>query len=248
MDTLSKREDITEVIIGHLKNHPDFFREHPYLLRDLNIPHDAGRGVSSLIERQVALLRNQNKTLEQDVNSRDIKNRQERFLSTGTYSLTMELLSGKSVDGLYQSLQRYLMKYRIAGMLKLFLFSGGVLEHTLSDITFLHRQANLRLMFIELINRRKPLCSSLQEEHIKLLFGKQSGEIRSTLIIPMVRPKWDGLFVLGHRTRGRYAYGNELDTLVFITNVVCHVLNGGLGHEDTAAGCSVDAAEYDPTG
>ena len=247
MDTLSQREDITEVIVNYLKNHPDFFREHAYLLRELNIPHAAGRGVSSLIERQVALLRNQLKTLELDGNTRDSKSRQERILATSAYSLAIELLSGNSVDGLYQSLQRFLVKYGIANKFKLFIFSDRTLEHSIPDITFLHRQANLKLMFIELINRHKPLCSSLQDEHIKLLFGKQSGEIRSTLIIPLARSRWDGLFVLGNTTRGRYAYGSELDTLVFITNVVCHVLNGRLGNEDSG-GVTMAKAVYYPTG
>ena len=245
MDTLSQREDITEVIVNYLKNHPDFFREHAYLLRDLNIPHAAGRGVTSLIERQVALLRNQIKMLEQDGNTRDSKSRQERILATSAYSLAIEVLSGNSLDGLYRSLQRFLVKYGIADMFKLFIFSDHSLEYSIPDITFLHRQANLKLMFIELINRHKPLCGSLQDEHIKLLFGKQSREIRSTLIIPLARSRWDGLFVLGSPTRGRYAYGNELDTLIFITNVVCHVLNGRLGIESSAA---VEEAAYYPTG
>lgn len=248
MDTLSKSEDITEVVVNYLKNHPDFFREHPYLLRDLNVPHDTGKGVSSLIERQVALLRNQIKTFEQDVDARDIRSRQERFLSTGAYSLTVELLSRKSVDGLYQSLQRFLMKYGIADMFKLFVFSDYPLEHTVPDITFLPRQANLKMMFIELINRRKPLCSSLQEEHIKLLFGKQSGEVRSSLIIPLVRPNWDGLFVLGAHNHGRYGYGNELDTLVFITNIVCHVLDNRFYDQDVKTNNEMEEVSYYPTG
>lgn len=248
MDTLSKSEDITGVIIDYLKNHPDFFREHAYLLHDLNVPHNSGRGVSSLIERQVTLLRNQIKSLEQDVNARDIKNRQDRCLATGAYSLTMELLSCKSIDGLYQALHRFLVKYEIADFLKLFIFSGQALNHATPDITFLHRQANLKMMFIELINRRKPLCGSLQEEHVKLLFGKQSGEIRSTLVIPLVRPKWDGLFVLGKSIRGRYAYGNELDTLVFITNIVSHVLNTLLSGLEDPAGTGTEKRIYYPSG
>lgn len=248
MATLSKSEDITGVIIDYLKNHPDFFREHAYLLRDLNVPHEPGRGVSSLIERQVVLLRNQIKSLEQDVDARDIKNRQERCLATGAYSLTMELVSCKSIDGLYQILHRFLVKYDIADLLKLFFFSDQALEHVFPDITFLPRQVSLKMMFIELINRRKPLCGSLQEEHVKLLFGKQCGDVRSTLIIPLARPKWDGLFVLGKYTRGRYAYGNELDTLVFIANIIGHVLNNWVSGLENPAGAGTEKNIYYPTG
>ena len=250
MDTLSKNEDITEVIVNYLKSHPDFFREHSWLLRELNVPHDTGKGkgVSSLIERQVVLLRNHIKAMEQESEARDAKYRQERILATGSYSLTMELLSRNSLDSLYHSMSRFLTKYGIADTFKIYIFADGILEHSVPDITFLQRQANLKLMFIELINRRKPLCGSLQEEHIKLLFGRHGDDTHSSLVIPMVHTEWDGLFVLGSRSPDRYAYGNELDTLIFITNIIGRKLTEWFGHGDVSFECETGNTVYYPNG
>ena len=47
---------------AYLDKNPQFFQDHPALLLELKVPHPAG-GAVSLIERQVALLRDENKQL-----------------------------------------------------------------------------------------------------------------------------------------------------------------------------------------
>ena len=43
----------------YLRENPDFFGRHPMLLTDLSLPHDSGEAIS-LVERQVAILRERN--------------------------------------------------------------------------------------------------------------------------------------------------------------------------------------------
>ena len=49
-----------------LESHPDYLTENPDLLARLNIPHETG-GAASLIERQVGLLRDKNRRLQQQL-------------------------------------------------------------------------------------------------------------------------------------------------------------------------------------
>ncbi|MCG2635399.1 MAG: DUF484 family protein [Gammaproteobacteria bacterium] len=49
-----------------LESHPDYLIENPELLARLNIPHETG-GAASLIERQVGLLRDKNRRLQQQL-------------------------------------------------------------------------------------------------------------------------------------------------------------------------------------
>jgi len=62
-----------EDIIEYLRSHPDFFVEHTDILSELNIPHDtpgqlASTGnVASLIEHQVAQLRHENSSLNENL-------------------------------------------------------------------------------------------------------------------------------------------------------------------------------------
>jgi len=53
-------DDIAEYLLSH----PDFFERHDKLLIRLKLPHATGRAAVSLVERQVAVLRNRNDQLE----------------------------------------------------------------------------------------------------------------------------------------------------------------------------------------
>lgn len=57
-----------ELVAEYLENHPDFFNRHQPLLQRLSIvtPH---RGALSLIERQMELLRQKNRHLEEEITS-----------------------------------------------------------------------------------------------------------------------------------------------------------------------------------
>ena len=52
-----------ESVVDYLLGHPDFFEAHAELLSKLKVPHPTGTAVS-LIERQVEVLRGQNRQLE----------------------------------------------------------------------------------------------------------------------------------------------------------------------------------------
>ena len=53
-------------VIEYLQTHPDFFITHTHLLADLVVPHESG-GAVSLIERQVAVLRDQNRHVRREL-------------------------------------------------------------------------------------------------------------------------------------------------------------------------------------
>lgn len=48
-----------DTVMRYLREHGDFFGRHPLLLTDLSLPHDSGQAIS-LVERQVAILRERN--------------------------------------------------------------------------------------------------------------------------------------------------------------------------------------------
>jgi uncharacterized protein YigA (DUF484 family) len=48
-----------DTVMHYLREHADFFGRHPLLLTDLSLPHDSGQAIS-LVERQVAILRERN--------------------------------------------------------------------------------------------------------------------------------------------------------------------------------------------
>lgn len=56
-----------DAVMQYLRDNPDFFGRHPLLLTDLSLPHDSGQAIS-LVERQVAILRERNIDMRRRLN------------------------------------------------------------------------------------------------------------------------------------------------------------------------------------
>ena len=61
-DESTAREITAEVVSDYLRDNPDFFNQHPEVLSELKITH-VGDGAVSLVERQMATLRERNAEL-----------------------------------------------------------------------------------------------------------------------------------------------------------------------------------------
>ena len=97
-----------QTVLDYLRNRPDFFRAHPALLAELDLPHASG-GAVSLIERQVAILR------ERSISSRhklgeliEIAKDNDKLFEQ-TRELVLQLITSRSpkdmFDGLAQTLR-----------------------------------------------------------------------------------------------------------------------------------------------
>ena len=88
-----------------------------------------------------------------------------------------------------------------------------------SNIRFLEANSKLAFMFTELFHNNKPLCDSLQTEHIEALFQAGTESIHSTALIPVQQSGWHGLFVLGSKVQNQYSHGFEMDLLNYIAMI-----------------------------
>ena len=95
-------------VVAYLRADRDFFQRHSSLLSELNLPHDSGQAVS-LIERQVAILRERNMQMRRRMNEllRAAKDNDELFAKTRT--LTLELLNVHNWHELNEVLATYML-------------------------------------------------------------------------------------------------------------------------------------------
>ena len=122
-----------EAVASYLRNHPDFFDRHIGLLEILNVPHPSGTAVS-LVERQLALLREKNQRLAEQLDDLLQIARENDTLNQRMHQLTLSLLDARSVEdmlacldwGLHQYFQtdfvavRILSPYRESPVVNLF--------------------------------------------------------------------------------------------------------------------------------
>lgn len=222
---------------GFLQRHPDFLVERPELLTQLNVPHQTPEGVSSLIERQVASLRAENQHYRQQLEF--LTNTQGNILSLTerVHQLALQMLSSEQPADACALLNEYVHKDYHADAAALFLFLD---QNPFTDITLVevrHRNDKLRLLLAELFNRGKPLLDSLQAEHVPLMFGKTTN-INSSILLPIIGDKWDGLLVIGSEQRDRYQRGPALELLIFLTRLTAIQLN----HWLESADCTMTSA------
>ena len=85
-----------DVIAKYLSTHPDFFQRHAELLATIQVPH--GAGTASLIERQVAILREKSRDLEEQLNGLIRTARGNEQIVTRLQRFTLELMRADGID------------------------------------------------------------------------------------------------------------------------------------------------------
>ena len=210
---------LEESVISYLCENPDFFIRNSSLLNEIMIPHFFEGNISSLIEKQVKLLRKENNELKNNLEASEKKavlishSRREIFRSF------LEFLTVDKVIEYDRLMCSFFDRYFETSYIKLFIFDYGV-EDKKGNIYFKRNDSKLRFMFTEIFTRNKPLCSSLQTEQLQILFNNDSEKIKSNLLIPIKYNSLDCLFALGSNKRNQYSIGDELNLLVFISELL----------------------------
>lgn len=179
----SALDETTEATVAaYLREHPDFFERHPELLAELRLAHDSGRAVS-LIERQVAVLR-QTRT-EQDRRLQQMLHEAQRNerLSDQFNRLVLELLDARTLDAVVESVKRRVIEDFDADAVGLRLFRTGCHANN-ERPEFLERSASNIAPFEKIITGRQPICGQFTPEQLAVLFA-DAAQVRSAALIPL---------------------------------------------------------------
>jgi len=228
-NTKNKKFSLSEQgVASYLCENPDFFVKNSSLLKEMMIPHFFGENVSSLIEQQVKLLREENNELKNN-----IEELKERTIFIGNlrkeiFNSFLKFLNVDRVTEYDRLLGDFFSQYFETPYLMLFIFNCDV-ENKIGNIFFKRNDSKIHFMFTEIFTRNKPLCSSLQTEQLQILFNEDSEKIKSNLLIPIKYANFNCLFALGSTKKNRYSIGDELNLLVFISELLVFKLKNLLG-------------------
>jgi len=157
-------------VADYLRRHPDFFLRHDYLLTDLELPHDA-KGAVSLIERQVAVLREQRQELKRKLLHLTQTARDNEHLLERIEQLILGLLEARGDAALLRHLREGLRENFHADAVELKLFDGSSTKE--------------RELFAKVIERGEPVCGHIAPPQAQYLFGKAADELASGAVIPL---------------------------------------------------------------
>lgn len=186
--------------IAWLKANPDLLTEHPELLDDLILSHQAG--TASLIERQVERLRSENRELKEQLTGLTRIAAENERLMQRLHRLTLEVMSADSAGQFLECLFERLARDFKADHVRLWLLGSGPDEATDAGISLLPDPPPAWLD--RLFESGKTECGRLTQEKRKLLFSEHSNSIGSAALVPIPAI---GLLVIGTESAERFFPG-----------------------------------------
>ena len=189
-------------VAAWLMHHPDFLLRHPAVLAKLNVPHNSG-GAISLIERQVAVLREQLAHERGRLHHLVARAHDYEALLTRVHELTLRLIVAPDSQQALHVLEQALRKHFKADAVAIKLFP---LEAEARAGDPLVRD------FVDFVDRNRCLCGPFAPEQAEALFGSLAVEIHSAALVPLRAHEHTGVLAIGSTDPKRFTpdMGTEL--------------------------------------
>lgn len=186
-----------------LMRHPDFLLRHPEVLAKLNVPHGSGSAVS-LIERQVAVLREQLANERGRLNHLVARAREYEALLQRLHELTLRLILAPDLEQACSALETALRDQFDADAVAVKLFPVSTTEREADPIV---------RNFVDFVDRDRCLCGPLAPEQTDALFGHLDRVIGSAALVPIRAEDQAGVLAIGSGDAERFSADMATDLL-----------------------------------
>lgn len=192
----------SRAVADYLLRHPDFLVRHPEVLGKLHVPHGAG-GAVSLIEHQVAVLREQLANERGRLNHLMARAHEYDQLAARLHELTVQLITVPDLERACAALEAALREQFNAEAVAIRLFPVDPDQRADDPVV----QA-----FVEFVDRDRCLCGPLSPKQAEPLFGTDAETIQSAALVPMRGTEQTGVLAIGSADPKRFTrdMGTEL--------------------------------------
>jgi len=198
-----------EEILSYLEKHPDLLMKHPDLLERLQIPHNTGQGMVSLIERQVEVLRDKNRQQEERLLALVSHAQQNEEITEKLHHYSLKLSSASNINELFQNtaveLQQLFDLAVVSIHIKPEYQNGSLHTSTLTEKTF-------AALFDTLGKDTSSCHNALDDELLTSLFGDDASAVKSCALLALDTPHRVGLIALGASEQERFS--PQMGTLI----------------------------------
>ncbi len=200
---MSKSIDPKDVEIFLLDN-PDFFVSREAILSELDFKHNSGNA-SSLLERQIKRLREEQNTLIDLLTSFVDEAKMNEDLFIKSKNLTLSILEASNDEEITQQIEKEFTKNFGVDECSLRFFDN-------SDISKLEEQTELSL------HKGSIHCGSFSSEKLSILF--ENTLVQSAVIAVLVHGKKIGLLQLGSHNRAKYLGDEDTTFIEYVRDVL----------------------------
>ncbi|HKJ50934.1 MAG TPA: DUF484 family protein [Gammaproteobacteria bacterium] len=189
-------------VIRFLQENPEVLLGYPEIFSSLAIPHRTG-GATSLVERQLKLLRENNKVLKTKIDELVGIARENEELNQRFHRLALELMNTNQLHDVLSMVQDQVQTFFYTDYV-CFRFLPGVSDdgNVLSGM-YLDPQSGVVDSVMPWIEARKPVCGRHDDALNRQLFGADV-HIGSSAFIPLYHARNLGLLCLGSISVDRF--------------------------------------------
>lgn len=206
-------------VVDYLIANPDFFLAHSLLLNDLQIPHESGTAVS-LVERQVAVLREKNQHFENKLREMVDAVHDNQRLHVSLHRLAVSLFAADSLDDVMGIVDDELRHKLGTDFVYFRLSTDAVQAGDEQGHTYVSKEDEVLNSFSSLIDKKRIQCGHLSDEQLSQLFMEDAAEVRSAAVIPVEDAGMRGLISLGSTDEHRYHAGMGTDFLSSLADLI----------------------------
>lgn len=208
-------------VAEYLRSHPDFLARRPKLLASLEIPHADTGAASSLIERQVEVLRSQNAALQARVDELLDIGRENDELIRRIHALALELIDSTDAHSALELLRYSLTEDFAADEVSIRLLAAYA-EDTPEAVS---ADDPAWQAISEAAAQGSALCGRLSREQAILLFPVPA-RVASAVVIPLTTPELVGWIAVGSQDEARFRTSMDTGFLSFLGSAAGRVLTG----------------------
>ena len=203
----------------YLETNPCFFEDHPDLLEVIELPHDSGPAIS-LIERQVAVLRERNLEMRQRLNAMLDSAKINDKLFEKTKRLILTLLEAEDLATIVNATSNSLSTDFQVQFHSMLLFGDDSTSELNPHVRMVSvEQANNHIG--TLLRTNRAICGVLGSDELAFLFGNEAKNVGSVAAVPLTHGTVFGVLAIGH-TDPNY-YRSSMGTLFL--SYIAEVLN-----------------------
>ena len=207
----------------YLRENVDFFQVHSQLLSDLRIPHTRGKAVS-LVERQVAVLRDQKKQLKKQLQDLVQIARENDSLNQQLHTLMIELYKAQTTDDAIDVAQSRLKKEYGVDECQFILFKSEGEKPVHNSVRLVDSNDDECKSILKILREQKPVCGHFNVDVTGYLFVDNAKDIKSIAMLPLVNEKFFGILSLGSYDLQRFHAEKATDFLKKLSELLGCVL------------------------
>ena len=190
---------ISEDVARYLQEHPEFFEEQAELMSSIYVPHPHGGRAIPIAERQIVVLREKNKALEEKLRELIRFGEDNDAIGERVHRLALALLSSGDLRGTLHALAFNLREDFAVPHVALRLW--GVAGDGADLPEFAPVSDGVRILAEGLT---QPYCGGHAADEVAGWFGEDRSRLRSFALVALRRERPLGLLVLGSEDPQRF--------------------------------------------